>query len=513
MGNKSERLASPPGSQQLPSDTRAQCWAGSGVREADVLAHAWGTHCLLAMQLGKCKTHLVPGVSHGQDFPSSSSCLGIPPGITWHAVIPSTPRLRSPRTSGVLHHPRHQSFAPSSDPRQGQGGQFSSLHSKDSRNAKSTSHCQGSLLGSGSPQHHLGSRRTTWARSAPGNTLLPCSPSRGGSQRGSWGEEAEIWGSPSPPCLLFWVPSWRCSAQTHHLEQGWSTARSQGLKNSKASLCRQLRPEEREEEGRIPHCPFQRERGQSPEWKCQAGQETPPASSLQAASARREQRTPACSTSPPCAAAARSATSCKDLMHFTFNCRSQRIPRLLPCRGTPRCCRGGKEKRRKKGHSCTEPRVRAVLDAGAGAQQGETRRTQEERDHRWQARMGRDGKEWENNAEKGSNQQKEMKGSGSGVSTTEFSSGRGARARCGTVFWLTRAWPTAAPRAPALEHEPGTSAATSPSPPDESPPNQAPIEQHLSTLTHGSSLLPQQAKPPSPPGAVIAWVWHPAHAG
>lgn len=51
------------------------------------------------------------------------------------------------------------------------------------------------------PQHHLGFF-------CPGSTLLPCSPSRGGSQTGSWSEEAEIWGSLSPPCLLFWVPSW-----------------------------------------------------------------------------------------------------------------------------------------------------------------------------------------------------------------------------------------------------------------------------------------------------------------
>lgn len=50
--------------------------------------------------------------------------------------------------------------------------------------------------------------------------------------------------------------------------------------------------------------------------------------------------------------------------------------------------------------------------------------------------MGKDGKEWENNAEKGSNERKEMKGSGSGVSTTEFSSGRGARARCGRVLFF-----------------------------------------------------------------------------
>lgn len=81
-------------------------------------------------------------------------------------------------------------------------------------------------------------------------------------------------------------------------------ARSQRLRNSKASLHRQLRPGEQEEEGRIPHCSFQREKGQSPEWKCQAGQETPPASSLQAASAHGEQRTPACSASAPRAAEA-----------------------------------------------------------------------------------------------------------------------------------------------------------------------------------------------------------------
>lgn len=40
---------------------------------------------------------------------------------------------------------------------------------------------------------------------------------------------------------------------------------------------------------------------------------------------------------PSAAAAAQTAASCKDLMHFTFNCRSERIPRLLPCRETPRC--------------------------------------------------------------------------------------------------------------------------------------------------------------------------------
>lgn len=54
------------------------------------------------------------------------------------------------------------------------------------------------------------------------------------------------------------------------------------MEHSKASGAEkqrgQLRPGEREEEGRIPHCPFQREKGQSPEWKRQAGQETPPGS-------------------------------------------------------------------------------------------------------------------------------------------------------------------------------------------------------------------------------------------
>lgn len=222
----------------------------------------------------------------------------------------------------------------------------------------------------------------------PGEHPAPTQPLEG-RQPGSQGEEAEIWGSPSPLCLLFWVSSWRCSAQTDHLEQGWSTAKSQGLRNSKAGLRRQLRPGEREEEGRIPHCPFQREKGQSPECKCQAGQETPPASLLQTASAHREQRIPACST--PRAAEAQSATSCKDLMHFTFSCRSERIPRLLPCSETPRCCREGKE-RGKKGHSCTEPWVKAVRDAQVGAQRGETRRAEDKRVHRWQARTGRDGK-------------------------------------------------------------------------------------------------------------------------
>lgn len=31
-------------------------------------------------------------------------------------------------------------------------------------------------------------------------------------------------------------------------------------------------------------------------------------------------------------------------MHFTFNCRSEKIPRLLPCSETPRCCAEGKRK-------------------------------------------------------------------------------------------------------------------------------------------------------------------------
>lgn len=65
---------------------------------------------------------------------------------------------------------------------------------------------------------------------------------------------------------------------------------------------------------------------------------------------------------------------------------------------------------------------------------------------------------------------------------------------------------------PALEHVLGTRAATSPSPLDEPPPKEAPTEQHLSTPTHGSSLLPQQAKQPSPSGAAVGCIWHPAHA-
>jgi len=42
--------------------------------------------------------------------------------------------------------------------------------------------------------------------------------------------------------------------------------------------------------------------------------------------------------------------------------------------------------------------------------------------------------ERENDAKKGSNEWKEMKSSGSGVSTTEFSSGHGAGARCGRIL-------------------------------------------------------------------------------
>lgn len=52
---------------------------------------------------------------------------------------------------------------------------------------------------------------------------------------------------------------------------------------------------------------------------------------------------------PPVLHKAPSATSCKDLMHFTFNCRSERFPRLLPCRETPRCCGEGEEEEEEEG--------------------------------------------------------------------------------------------------------------------------------------------------------------------
>lgn len=108
-------------------------------------------------------------------------------------------------------------------------------------------------------------------------------------------------GKPFPSLPAFLGPFLSMLCPNRSPRAGMEYSEASGAEKQGGDLCRQLHPGE-QEEGRIPHCPFQREKGQSPEWKCQAGQETPPASLLQAASVRRERRTPACSTSPPHAA-------------------------------------------------------------------------------------------------------------------------------------------------------------------------------------------------------------------
>lgn len=243
----------------------------------------------------------------------------------------------------------------------------------------------------------------------PGEHSAPAQPLEGRQPD----EESESQGSPFPLSLLLWVPPRRCSTQTHHRSRGRRAARSRGLRNSEAGLRRQLRPGEREEEGRIPHCPFQREKGQSPEGSARQGRKhlQPPRSGLHLPTESRghlhtaQVPPPRCCRSPIC-----NILQGFDAFHVQLQER-ERIPRLLPCRETSRCCGEGKE-RRKKGHSCTEPPVKAVRDARAGARRGEIRHTEDERGRRRQARMGKRRKEWENTTKKGSGEWREIKGGG-----------------------------------------------------------------------------------------------------